>query len=220
MENEWVSTDASLCQSFFMDSRDFSMFFLRKPSELKVNSLLELWKQQPFNYSEQGTTRDGNIPAGYSINHAKVILGQGEDVFLSAQLALSHWRQFELSWSQICWPSTSITPGECVAVLARTMGSWALSPCRIVSVIEEANRVGFIYGTVQGHPMKGEERFLVEHNSVTNEVSYEILSFSKPVQFLARMGVFYIRRVQKRFARDSTAAMLNAVSISTQDASE
>ena len=65
--------------------------------------------------------------------------------------------------------------------------------------------------TLPGHAESGEERFLVEWDRTTNAVWYDILAFSRPRHPLARLGYLFTRRTQKRFARDSVAAMLRAV---------
>jgi len=39
-------------------------------------------------------------------------------------------------------------------------------------------------------------------------VWYDILAFSRPNQVLTRLGYPLVRRIQKRFAKDSAAAML------------
>jgi hypothetical protein len=45
----------------------------------------------------------------------------------------------------------------------------------------------------------------------TQEVWYDILAFSRPNQFLVRLGYPVARGLQKKFAADSKRAMLNAV---------
>ena len=72
-------------------------------------------------------------------------------------------------------------------------------------------RFGFANGTLPGHAGVGEERFLVEWDRATGEVWYDILAFSRPQRFLARSGYRYMRWVQKRFGRESAAAMRRAV---------
>ena len=42
-------------------------------------------------------------------------------------------------------------------------------------------------------------------------VWYDILAFSRPNHFLARLGYPLVRRLQKRFARDSASAIKNVV---------
>jgi hypothetical protein len=83
--------------------------------------------------------------------------------------------------------------------------------CRIVYVVDEADRFGFAYGTLPAHAETGEERFTVEWDEQDDAVWYDILAFSLPQQLLARLGYPFARRLQKRFARDSPAAMLRAV---------
>ena len=93
-------------------------------------------------------------------------------------------------------------------------GLWCLNACRIVSVIDEfaaTSRYGFVYGTLPGHVECGEERFQVEWNRNDDSVWYDILAFSQPNDFLARMGYRIVRKLEKKFARDSAAAMQRAI---------
>ena len=57
----------------------------------------------------------------------------------------------------------------------------------------------------------GEERFTVEWHEADDAVLYDIVAFSRPQQFLTRLGYPFARRMQKRFARDSAAAVRRAV---------
>ena len=101
-----------------------------------------------------------------------------------------------------------------MAVLARSGGLWWANAVRIVYVVDETEprrEFGFAYGTLPGHAVSGEERFLVEWDQESGNVYYNILAFSRPQQILARLGYPWVRRVQKRFGRDSAAAMLRAV---------
>lgn len=72
-------------------------------------------------------------------------------------------------------------------------------------------RFGFVYGTLPGHVECGEERFQVEWNRNDDSVWYDIFAFSRPNHFLARIGYPIVRRIQKKFASDSAAAMQLAV---------
>ena len=73
------------------------------------------------------------------------------------------------------------------------------------------SRFGFAYGTLPGHAESGEERFLVEWDRADDAVWYDILAFSRPRHPLARLGYPLTRRTQRRFARDSAAAIRQAV---------
>jgi uncharacterized protein (UPF0548 family) len=90
-----------------------------------------------------------------------------------------------------------------------------VSACRIVYRIDDdgpTKRFGFAYGTLPDHPESGEERFMVEWSQADGSVWYDILAFSRPYQLLTRLAYPLVRRFQKRFARESTAAMVRAVS--------
>jgi uncharacterized protein (UPF0548 family) len=101
-----------------------------------------------------------------------------------------------------------------VAIVARAIGLWWLNACRIVYVVDETGpitRFGFAYGTLPGHAGSGEERFLIEWNKADNSVWYDILAFSRPWHVLTKIGYPMVRRAQKRFGRESSAAMKRAV---------
>jgi uncharacterized protein (UPF0548 family) len=66
--------------------------------------------------------------------------------------------------------------------------------------------------TLQHHVERGEERFSVEHHRADDAVWYDILAFSVPQHPLARLGYPLSRAAQRRFAVDSKAAMLRAIS--------
>jgi uncharacterized protein (UPF0548 family) len=57
----------------------------------------------------------------------------------------------------------------------------------------------------------GEERFLIEWDRNRDEVWYDVLAFSRPHLLLSRMGYTYMRLVQRRFGKESAAAMVRAV---------
>jgi len=187
------------------------MLSLRKPSAEALGRFLARQAALPFSYSAVGTTVP---PAGYAVDHTRIELGEGKAVFQAAKAALQRWRQFSLGWVEAWPPDTPIEPGQAVAVLAHAFGLWWINACRIVYVVDEPGTVskyGFAYGTLPDHVESGEERFLVEWDRNENRVSYDILAFSRPNKLLARLCKPAVRRLQKRFARDSAAAMLRAV---------
>ena len=73
------------------------------------------------------------------------------------------------------------------------------------------NRFGFAYGTLDDHMETGEERFSVEFRREDDSVWYDLFAFSRPRHPLARVGRPISRMLQRRFARDSLAAMTRAV---------
>ena len=120
---------------------------------------------------------------------------------------------FNFAWLHLCWPDAPIETGTTVGVLAHLPGFWSLNACRIVFVIDEegeVRRYGFAYGTLPEHVERGQESFVIEWHSKDDSVWYDILAYSRPNHFLAKMGYPVTRLLQKRFARDSMNAMLSA----------
>jgi uncharacterized protein (UPF0548 family) len=187
------------------------MVTIRKPSGGKIAEFLASQAGLEFTYSAIGAT-NANMPPGYVVDRTRVRLGHGENVFHAAKAVLQRWQHFHLTWVEACPATTPIMSGEVVGILARSVGLWWLNACRIVYVVDEAENFGFANGTLPGHMETGEERFLVEWDRNDDSVWYDILAFSRPRHLLARLGYPWMRRVQKRFARESAAAMTKAVS--------
>jgi uncharacterized protein (UPF0548 family) len=186
---------------------------LRRPSTATVRDFLSAQAKLDFTYSAVGATA-AVPPAGYVVDRTRIKLGDGEETFTRAKDALGRWDHFHLGWVKAGSPETRIQAGEVVAVVARRVGLWWLNACRIVYVVDESGpirRYGFAYGTLPDHAGTGEERFLVEWDRASGEVWYDILAFSRPHLFLTRLGYPYMRRLQKRFGRESAAAMVRAV---------
>jgi uncharacterized protein (UPF0548 family) len=190
------------------------MFSLRKPSNTKIRQFLRSQQSLPFSYREVGATR-GNAPAGYTVDHSRVRLGEGQRTFERARGAIQGWEMFNVGWLRLLWPNAPIQAGTTVGLLTRQFGVWSLNACRIVYVIEEDDlplrRYGFAYGTLPDHAERGEERFSVEWRRSDDSVWYDIYAFSRPNQFLSIAVYPFTRMLQKRFARDSKRAMIGAV---------
>jgi uncharacterized protein (UPF0548 family) len=189
------------------------MFLLFKPDESRIQSILASQRARDFSYLEVGATR-GDLPAGYTVLRGRVDLGQGATTFDRAARALLRWKMFDVPGVRLCWPDVPIQPEAAVAVLVKHCGFWSVNCCRIVCVIDDhgpIRRFGFAYGTLPEHAEQGEERFAVEWNRGSNVVSYDILSFSRPGNAAAKFAYPVARWLQKRFLRNSLAAMVAAV---------
>jgi uncharacterized protein (UPF0548 family) len=192
------------------------MLSLRKPAAETIRAFLANQARLDLTYSAVGATATNppKPPAGCVVDHTIRKLGVGEKVFAAAKGALEHWQQFRLGWLEASPEDTPIKVGQVVAILSRSGGLWWLSACRIVTVINEdgpVKRFGFAYGTLPDHPGSGEERFRVEWDREEGSVWYDILAFSRPRLLLARIGYPWMRRMQKRFGRESAAVMARAV---------
>jgi uncharacterized protein (UPF0548 family) len=196
------------------------MFSVRKQSVEKLRRVLSAQVGAEFTYSGVGATAGGGaLPARYVVDHTRVELGVGPGVFERGRAALARWEQFRLRWLEVFPTDAPIRAGETVVVVARAFGVWCTNAARIVYTIDDrgdassgaaAARFGFAYGTLPDHVESGEERFLVEWDRGTDRVWFEILAFSRPRHFLARLGGRPMRAMQKRFGAEAAAAMQRA----------
>lgn len=194
------------------------MFTVTRPSDAQIADELRRQRGEPFSYAEVGATRSLS-PAGYNLDTHRVRLGHGSATFAAAQNAVRAWKMFPPEMTRLCFPDQPIAASTTVAVLCRAAWLWTLHSARIVYVIDETattaagtvERFGFAYGTLPEHAEQGEERFLVEWRHADDTVWYEILAFSRPRHWLAKLAYPYVRHLQRRFRELSGEAMQRAV---------
>ncbi len=66
----------------------------------------------------------------------------------------------------------------------------------MIWTVDEADRVGFAYGTLPGHPECGEESFVVSSDA-RGDVWFEIRAFSRPGTWYVRLGAPVSRLIQR-----------------------
>ncbi|TAM70100.1 MAG: DUF1990 domain-containing protein [Microbacteriaceae bacterium] len=87
------------------------------------------------------------------------------------------------------------------AVLKIPVGPFHIhAPLRVVYVVDDANRVGFAYGTLRGHPESGEEAFILEHRD-DDSVWLIIRAFSRPSNFFYRVAGPILRIKQSQYTK-------------------
>jgi uncharacterized protein (UPF0548 family) len=189
------------------------MLLFRRPVPETIRAFLNAQARLDLTYASVGATLT-TPPVGYVVDHTRIKLGEGEKTFVAAKAALERWQQFRLGWLEAIPNDTPIREGEVVAIVARLFPLWWLNACRVVAVVDEdgsGRRFGFAYGTLPDHAASGEERFLIEWDRDAGGVWYDILAFSRPRHILTRLGYPWVRRLQRRFGRESAAALRRAV---------
>ncbi|MCG8328854.1 MAG: DUF1990 domain-containing protein [Chitinophagales bacterium] len=174
--------------------------------------LYHFHKQQRFasyTYTAIGASA-GDFPKAYKHDRNRVLLGEGALVFHQACELIKKWKMFPPDWTQIYPLCLPIEKGQEVVVLFQLMGLWWYNSCRIVYTINEENRFGFAYGTLQGHVEQGEECFEV-YRDENNQVWYQISAFSRPNVWLTKVAYPLARYFQKKFVRQSREMMLKAI---------
>ena len=160
---------------------------------------LRRWQQAPLSYAEVGATR-GPLPPAYHHVRERAPIGTGAEAFASAAADLFRWEVQRRAGLRVT-PSAPTVAAGVVAVLRLGRGLAAVrAPIRIVHVVDEPDRRGYAYGTLVGHPERGEEAFVVERDA-TGSVFLTITAFSRPATLLARAGGPVSRLAQRRVTR-------------------
>ena len=173
------------------------MLRLREPSARDLDAMLVAAAAAEPTYSEIGATRNDALPDGYTHDRYHATLPR--DGFDRAVDGLRHWQAHRGAGVTIHPAGAPVEPGANVLVVARVGPVSVIAPCRVVYVVTERDRFGFAYGTLPGHPERGEEAFIVERTAAAS--SFSIVAFSRPAALTARLGRPIARRVQRRFTR-------------------
>ena len=155
---------------------------------------LECLGVEPLTYSEVGATA-GTLPAGYHHVRRSKVIGHGRGVFTDAANALMTWQMHSRAGLQVVPSAPRAARDVVVFMRLGIAGRGVVIPCRVVYEIAEERRVGFAYGTLPGHPERGEESFVIELLDV-DSVRVQIVAFSLPARWFTRMAGPISQRAQ------------------------
>lgn len=149
-------------------------------------------------YPEVGAT-SGPLPPGYHHLDVRRVVGQGREWFDVAASRLLTWQVQRRAGVRV-EVAQEVAPGV-RAVLRLGAGPLQVqAPVEVVAVTAEDDRVGFAYGTLEGHPERGEERFevtLLRDGSVEARVR----AFSVPGRWFTRLAGPAGRLLQRAMTR-------------------
>jgi uncharacterized protein (UPF0548 family) len=169
---------------------------------------------QDLTYPEVGASR-GSLPVGYHHQHLSTSIGFGSRQFGAAAEALLGWEMHRRAGVTPLVSHPRVEPGA-VAVLRLRLGPLTLqAPVRVVEVLDEPTRQGFTYGTLPGHPERGEETCVVEQDG-QGSVRFGLVAFSRPGRWYTRLGAPVARASQLLMA-ERYAGALHAVTESVTD---
>ena len=146
----------------------------------------------PLSYQEVGATAMTS-PFGYRHIRKSRRIGTGRKRFEQAADAVMRYGMLRGAGLHV----EATTPAAEVGtdVLGR-LGPFN-APCRVVYVIDEADRRGFAYGSLPGHAVSGEEMFGVRWDPTDDGVYAEVAAFSRPATWWSRAGALPLRLAQR-----------------------
>jgi uncharacterized protein (UPF0548 family) len=147
-------------------------------------------------YSEVGQSM-GVLPSGYRHLRRSAVVGSGAEEFAGAAHALFSWQAHLRAGLRVAASSATAEPGT-VVLLGLVAGVIRIdAPCRVICAVNEPHRRGFAYGTLPGHPERGEEAFIIEQCR-DGTVMFTITAFSAPATLLAKVAGPAGQAVQRR----------------------
>ncbi|MFJ6651564.1 DUF1990 family protein [Microbacterium sp. NPDC091313] len=141
---------------------------------------------------------------GFRRFEATAAIGSGEQAWRRAVDDVLHWRVKTRSGFRVR-PEARASAGARVTAGARPVVEvpvlvWRIrEPVEVVSVVETADRVGFAYRTLPGHPIDGEEAFVVHREG--DAVRLSIRSLSRPAPAGPWRVAYPLLRVAQVFTR-------------------
>jgi uncharacterized protein (UPF0548 family) len=147
-------------------------------------------------YPEVGATQS-LLPPGYDHLRKSATIGRGAAEFAAAAALLMTWDMHRRSGLTVESSSPRVAVGDVVRLGLRVGPVMVLAPGRVVSVVDEPRRQGFAYGTLPGHPERGEESFVL--SLLDDEtIDFTLVAFSRPAVWWSRAGAPVSRWVQRR----------------------
>ncbi|MFC9352649.1 DUF1990 family protein [Arthrobacter sp. NPDC057013] len=152
-------------------------------------------------YAEIGATEHRRAPAGYRHVASRTYLGEGADVYRRVAQGILAWELQRRSGLRVRAESGVVVPGARV-VSGFGVGPFRLNvPCEVVWVHRPVpgggpQSAGFGYGSLPGHPVRGEESFEAEIDG-QGRVYLSITAFSRPANWFYAAGGALARRAQR-----------------------
>jgi uncharacterized protein (UPF0548 family) len=166
-----------------------------------------------LSYQDAGATCPAasgwNPPAGYRSSTATIRIGTGDAYWQAASAAVLAWGVKTRSGFTVQpdRPSDVNSPAggrvhtdERYWLLAHLGSVTIREPAQVVAVVDEPDRCGFAYGTLHGHPVSGEEAFILSRDA-DGAVHLTLRSLTRPGLGwwrLAFPGVLVAQRIYRR----------------------
>jgi len=139
-------------------------------------------------------------PAGYRAWEGSVELGSGDAVWRWAREELLRWGVKTRSGFAV-EPPEAVRRGDRPVIRAHAFGLAIREPVEVIEVVDEPDRTAFAYRTLPGHPIDGEEAFLLSRGD-DGTVRLGIRSLTRPAAEahwrLAYPGLLVAQSVARR----------------------
>jgi uncharacterized protein (UPF0548 family) len=169
-----------------------------------------------LNYAQVGATRPedqtwSEEPAGYRHYERTIRIGQGSarwEIVTSEVFAWKVKTRSGFTVTSVNAESNRVRLGA-EYVLAAAFGPLTVrEPVQVVAMVELPDRCGFAYGTSEGHPVSGEEAFIV-HRTPDAAIWLTLRSLTRPARGRWRLAFPAILIAQRWYRRRYRRALLS-----------
>lgn len=134
---------------------------------------------------------------GFRIDERSAVVGRGDAVWQRASHDVLRWRVKTASGFRV-GDARTVAPGRRVTVTVRVAGITVVEPVEVVQVVDRPGRVGFSYRTLPGHPVDGEEAFVVHRDG--DAVVLTVRSLTRAARRQPWRALFPLLRVAQSVA--------------------
>ncbi|MFE4950396.1 DUF1990 family protein [Leifsonia sp. NPDC056665] len=107
------------------------------------------------------------------------VIGRGQEHWHRAAEDILRWRVKTRSGFLVD-SHAPVRVGQRERIRVRVLGVTIVEPVEVVAVIEDHDRVGFAYRTLPGHPVDGEEAFVVHRDAADGDIVLTVRSLTRP----------------------------------------
>jgi uncharacterized protein (UPF0548 family) len=141
-------------------------------------------QQEPVTYGAVGATRAPDLfshpPEGFRPVERRARIGHGDARFEYASAQAMSWGVQRNSGIRVATDGDATLAAGDSAMLVLPVGPLRFhAPVRVVYLVDEPWSRGFAYGTLPGHPVSGEESFIVSQRE-DGSVWLTVRAFSRP----------------------------------------
>ncbi|WP_348786527.1 DUF1990 family protein [Leifsonia sp. NPDC080035] len=133
-------------------------------------------------------------------SEVSAVIGRGDEHWRRAVDDVLRWRVKTRSGFLVDAPGP-VAPGQRLRIRARVLGLTIVEPVEVVSVVERADRAGFAYRTLPGHPVDGEEAFIVHRDERSGCIVLTVRSLTRAAPQQPWRALYPLLRAAQRVAR-------------------
>lgn len=135
---------------------------------------------------------------GYRRSEKTAVVGNGSQVWERAAHDVLRW-QVKTASGFVVDSAGPVSLGDRVHVTARVLNVAVVEPVEVVAIVNDLDRVGFAYRTLPGHPVSGEEAFIVHRHG--EEVRLTVRSLTRAAPQQPWRALYPLLRIVQQIAR-------------------